>query len=207
MDAPSIQESVIYSAHVDAIFMTDIESASIANPAPLGLLAIGLSIILLSLGNLQLFATSDGVVMSMAFFVGGIALLAAGLFEFKKGNTFNATVFVAFSMFWISFVAINRGMFGAPTADSVGVFCILWGVVALFFFVGALKMPRVLQIIFLTLTVTLFAIGAANFLPDMAETILYVAGAAGMVTGLVSIYTAFAMVVNEAHGNNVLPLR
>ncbi|MFA6952734.1 MAG: acetate uptake transporter, partial [Candidatus Methanomethylophilaceae archaeon] len=57
-------------------------TAIIANPAPLGLIAFGMTTVLLSLHNLGLYP-ADSAIMSMGIFYGGLAQVIAGIFEFK----------------------------------------------------------------------------------------------------------------------------
>ena len=38
----------------------------------------------------------------MAFFYGGLAQFVAGMWEFKRGNTFQATAFSTYGAFWLS---------------------------------------------------------------------------------------------------------
>jgi succinate-acetate transporter protein len=54
-----------------------------ANPAPLGLLAFGMTTILLNLHNAGFF-TMDTMILSMGIFYGGIAQIIAGIMEWKK---------------------------------------------------------------------------------------------------------------------------
>ena len=69
--------------------------APVADPAPLGLAAFATTTFILSMINANLVgggvATAAGIVAGMAFAYGGIAQFAAGLWEFRNGNTFGAT--------------------------------------------------------------------------------------------------------------------
>ena len=42
----------------------------------------------------------------LALAYGGIGQFAAGMWEFRKGNTFGATAFASFGAFWISYWAL-----------------------------------------------------------------------------------------------------
>ena len=69
--------------------MTEVK---IANPGPLGLAGFALTTFFLSLDNAQILTLKDiGVVIGLAVFYGGIAQFAAGMWEFRSGNTFGAT--------------------------------------------------------------------------------------------------------------------
>ena len=178
----------------------------IANPAGLGLLAFGMTTVLLSFHNLGWFGL-DSTILSMGLLYGGIAQVFAGLFEFKNGNTFGATAFTSYGLFWITFVFINTlvvpGMAGADTA-SLTAFFAMWGVLTLFLFIGTLKSTRALQVVFLTLTILFFvvAIHANTGITDVG----YLAGVIGIICGGTAMYTSFGEVLNEQHGKTILPL-
>lgn len=72
---------------------------NLANPGPVGLCGFALTTWLLSLINGGFFTAPEGVglVLGMALAFGGIAQVIAGMFEFKKGNTFG---FYRFYQLW-----------------------------------------------------------------------------------------------------------
>lgn len=188
--------------------MADNESPvnKIANPAGLGLLAFGMTTVLLSFHNLGLFGL-DSTILSMGIFYGGLAQIVAGIFEFKKGNTFGATAFTSFGFFWLTFVAINTTSLNglaAGDSSSLAAYFAMWGIVTLFLFIGTLKATRALQLVFLTLTILFFvvAIKDGSGVSDVA----YVAGVVGIICGGIAMYTAFGEVLNEQHGKTILPL-
>jgi uncharacterized protein len=185
--------------------MADQSPTNFANPAPLGLLAFGMTTVLLSLHNLGMYGL-DSPVLSMGIFYGGIAQVIAGIVEFRNGNTFGATAFTSYGLFWLSFVAINTGMIPGAAADgmSLGMYFAIWGVLTAFLFIGTLKGNRCTQTVFLTLTV-LFFIVAAKDMSGVHE-LAYAAGAVGVLCGGSAMYTAFAEVVNGQLGRTVMPL-
>ncbi|RLI35921.1 hypothetical protein DRO55_04580, partial [Candidatus Bathyarchaeota archaeon] len=80
----------------------------VVNPAPLGLMGFGLTTILLNLVNAGLIGIDAlGVILPMGIFYGGLAQVVAGLLEARQGNTFGATAFTSYGLFWFSFVAVN----------------------------------------------------------------------------------------------------
>jgi uncharacterized protein len=76
----------------------------IADPAPLGLGAFGLTTFLLSLVNAGVMdKATEPVVLGVALAYGGVAQMLAGMWEFRKGNVFGATAFTSYGAFWLSF--------------------------------------------------------------------------------------------------------
>jgi len=76
-----------------------------ANPAPLGLVAFGMTTVLLNLHNAGFFALGS-MILAMGIFYGGLAQVIAGIEEWKKNNTFGATAFTSYGMFWLTLVAL-----------------------------------------------------------------------------------------------------
>ena len=180
-----------------------------ANPAPLGLLGFGMTTTLLNLHNAGLFELNS-MIMGMGIFMGGIAQIAAGLQEWKKNNTFGSTAFTAYGSFWLSLVAIwliPKTSFGAAYATSetgLAWYLLMWGVFTLFMFIGTLRMSRVLQLVFFTLTVLFFLLAASDFTSNTG--LHRIAGYEGIVCGLLAFYGCVAQVLNEVYGKIVLPL-
>jgi hypothetical protein len=67
---------------------------TIANPAPLGLAAFGLTTLLLNVVNAKIINASDiGMVLPVGLFT-AVCSIAGRHVEFKKNNTFGATAFL-----------------------------------------------------------------------------------------------------------------
>ena len=76
-----------------------------ANPAPLGLLGFGMTTVLLNLHNAGFFELNS-MILAMGICYGGLAQVIAGSMEWKKGNTFAATAFISYGLFWLSLVTL-----------------------------------------------------------------------------------------------------
>lgn len=180
-----------------------------ANPAPLGLLGFGMTTILLNLHNAG-FYEFNSMILGMGIFMGGIAQLFAGLQEWKKNNTFGATAFTAYGSFWLSLVAIvlipSTGFGAAFKSSETGMawYLLLWGVFTLFMFFGTLRLSRILQVVFLTLTILFFLLSIADFQSNASLKVI--AGYEGIICGLSAFYGAVAAVLNEVYGRDVLPI-
>ncbi len=105
-------------------------NTELANPAPLGLAAFGMTTVLLNLHNAGFFAMGD-IILSMGIFYGGIAQIFAGLLEYKKGNTFGLTAVASYGAFWLTLAAIllmpKVGLVDAPDPGFPGIYLGLWG--------------------------------------------------------------------------------
>ena len=177
-----------------------------ANPAPLGLLAFGMTTVLLNLHNAGFFGLGT-VILAMGLFYGGIAQVIAGIMEWKKNSTFGTTAFISYGMFWLSLVAIiimpDMGPAGYENS-AMAAYLFMWGLFTTVMFVGTFKINRALQFVFGSLSILFFmlAIGDATG----SEAVKHIAGYEGIICGLFAIYTGLAQVLNELYGKTVLPI-
>lgn len=174
-----------------------------ANPAPLGLLGFGMTTVLLSLHNADVLPL-DGVTLAMGVFVGGLAQILAGIMEYKNGNTFGTVAFTLYGMFWMTFVMTHipdLGMGGE--SSTLGTWLFLWGILTLFLLIGTLRGRKSTMFVFATLTITFMLLSAGNL--ASIDGLVIAGGAVGVVCGLSAMYTAFAEVLAEQLGKEVLP--
>ncbi len=178
-----------------------------ANPAPLGLMAFGMTTVLLNFHNAGFFALGT-MILSMGIFYGGIAQIIAGAMEWKKNNTFGTLAFTSYGLFWISLVGLlvmpQLGLGEAASDSAMVAYLSMWGLFTGVMFIATLKLNRALQFIFgsLTLLFILLALGHATG----NSTITQIAGYEGIICGLSSIYTGLAQVLNEVYGRVVAPI-
>ena len=177
-----------------------------ANPAPLGLIAFGMTTILLNIHNAGFFELNV-TIMAMGIFYGGIAQLIAGCMEWHRGNTFGSTVFLSYGSFWLTLVFIWVAPYaGLPAASpfAMGWYLLLWCIFTAFMTYATLKGPLVGKLVFSSLTLLFALLAAANF--TGSHMIHVVAGLVGIVCGSFAFYEAMALVINEKHGRKILPL-
>ena len=178
-----------------------------ANPAPLGLVAFGMTTVLLNLHNAGFFALGS-MILAMGIFYGGLAQVIAGIEEWKKNNTFGATAFTSFGMFWLTLVALlvlpKLGLAAAPDATSMAAYFAMWGIFTLVMFIGTLKANRALQAVFGTLAILFFLLALGEITGN--GTITMIAGYEGILCGFVAIYAGLGQVLNEMYKKTVAPL-
>ena len=178
-----------------------------ANPAPLGLMAFGMTTVLLNLHNAGFFALGT-MILAMGIFYGGIAQIIAGIMEWKKNNTFGTVAFISFGSFWLTLVALlvmpEMGWARAAESTAMVAYLSMWGLFAVIMFVGTLRLNRALQVIFGTLILLflLLAIGDATG----SAVITRIAGYEGLVCGFSAIYASLAQILNEIYGKTIAPL-
>ncbi|MFZ1128293.1 acetate uptake transporter [Methanoregula sp.] len=193
---------------VDSVFKNEIRiSDSTANPGALGLLAFGLTTIILNMSNAGIFALGS-VVFSMGIFYGGLAQIIAGIMEWKKNNTFGMTAFISYGFFWISLVfLILMPLWGwGPALGKEGLVCFLgiWGLFSLGMFLITFRLSKAMQVVFGTLVLLFLLLIAGNALGN--NTILVIAGIEGVICGLSAMYTGLGQIMNEVWKETVVRL-
>jgi succinate-acetate transporter protein len=178
-----------------------------ANPAPLGLLCFAMTTILLSSHNAGLFAL-DAMILAMAIFYGGLAQIVAGIFEWRKANTFATTAFISYGSFWLTLAGLiilpKLGLAEKPSSNAMAAYLGIWGLMSFVMFIGTLRLNRALQITFFLLVVA-FALLAVGDLTGNTN-LKTIAGWEGILLGFSAMYTGLAQVLNEVYGRVVWPL-
>src|SRR5579864_4074818 len=131
----------------------------VANPAPLGLAAFGVTTVVLSSINAGLLPPeATAAVVPLAFAFGGIAQLLTGVLEFANGNTFGTVAFTAYGAFWCWYSllvwTIGAGWIKPPAATGVGTVLLMWGVFTLYMWICTWKANKGIFATFLLLWIT-----------------------------------------------------
>jgi len=190
------------------------------NPSPFGLMAFGMTTVLLNFHNAGVFEL-NAMILAMGIFYGGMAQVFASWMEWKKGNTFATVAFGSFGLFWLLLVGLILmpslsflGKLGPALASSdtaMGWFFFFWGVFTLLMFVGTLRINRSLQAVFGTLVILFWLLAIRDWAGGGAAGAggYYwgrIAGWEGIVCGLSAMYGSIAQVWNELYGRVVLPI-
>jgi succinate-acetate transporter protein len=186
-------------------------SDPVADPGPLGLAAFALTTFLLSSVNAGLL---DGgvksIVLSTALFYGGAVQVAAGMWEFRKGNTFGATAFSSYGAFWLAFWGLGQffkpaaGVSKADTATALGFFLLAWTIFTVILLVASLRTNRVLVVTFIALTITFMVLTLAEF--QESASLTKTGGWLGIITAALAWYGTLAAVVNETWKRPAIPI-
>jgi uncharacterized protein len=178
---------------------------SIADPGPLGLAGFAMTTFILSLVNAQVITgASSADFLGLALVYGGAAQFFAGMWEFRKGNTFGALAFGSYGAFWIAvFVQVK---FFPGTAAGIGwsYFLLAWTIFTFYMLTASLKTTGAVFMVFLALTVT-FALLAAGSFKD-SSSITQAGGDCGIATAILAWYASWAVVVNSTFKRTVMPV-
>jgi uncharacterized protein len=187
-----------------SFIVTDIK---IANPGPLGLIGFATTTFFLSLVNAKILTGKGDVfiVVGLAVFYGGIAQFAAGMWEFRSGNTFGATAFTSYGAFWLSFAALFIPGFGIAAASAsqtaVGYYLLGWTIVTGILMFGSFRTTGALALVFIALFVTFLLLAIGNL--NANSNIIQIGGYVGLATAVLAWYTALAGVLSGVSNGKI----
>jgi succinate-acetate transporter protein len=194
-----------------------IESVPAADPAPLGLAGFALTTFLLSGHNATFIP--DLIWIGPAFFYGGLAQFAAGMWEFRNRNVFGATAFSTYGGFWMAFgifvllllsVKSFAGAFdSAQLANSAAWFLVAFAIFNTYMLFWSSRISLAIFGVFLTLEVTEILLAVGNFMEAHGHANsgwVHAGGWAGIVTAAVAWYASAAGVVNGMSSKPFLPV-
>ena len=185
----------------------------VANPGPLGLCAFALTTFVLSSINAGWFsAGATTIIVGLALFYGGAAQFAAGMWEFRTGNTFGATAFTSYGAFWLSFAAIllpGTGVLASlvkagAVEQALGIYLLAWGIFTAIMFLGTLKSNLALMGVFAFLTLTFLSLAFGHL--SGASALITLGGYLGIITALLAWYTALAGLLSSGRSAFTLPV-
>jgi succinate-acetate transporter protein len=196
--------------HSGATPVREAVSATIADPAPLGLAAFALTTFMLSTVNAGWLPDSvEPVVFGLALAYGGIGQFAAGIWEFAKGNTFGATAFCSYGAFWVSFwwLTGHTDLTGASADDAahgIGMYLLLWGIFTAYMTVAAYRVSGAVLLVFALLTLTFLVLAWGEL--ATTDGITKLGGYIGILTALAAWYASFAGVTAFTWGRQIAPV-
>lgn len=182
---------------------------TIADPAPLGLAAFGVTLLVASMFTAGLLDSSGlPVVLGIALAYGGLAQFLAGMWEFRRGNTFGAAVFGTFGAFWLSYWLLEQFYTGKIPGNELGsamaLFSIAWAIVAALLWIASVRTTAVVSVMLLLVTISFLLLGIGE--AGAHTEIVKVGGWFGLASAAAAVYGAFAATVNSTVERTLLPL-
>lgn len=180
---------------------------TVADPAPLGLAGFAMTTMALSLWNANIYPAAVNSALALALAYGGGAQLLAGMWEFKRGNTFAATAFSSYGAFWIAFWYLASHILPSiPAADDasvVGTFLVGWCLFTFYMTIAALRVSGAVLAVFVLLTVAFVLLTIGNYRTNSG--FVHWGGYVGLATAGAAWYASFAGVANSTFGRSVIP--
>ena len=181
--------------------------SKLANPGALGLGGFALTTFLLNVVNSGLISGDNlGMILPIGIFYGGLAQFLAGMWEFKRGDTFGATCFSSFGAFWMAVALMiileDIGVIPPVPREGMAVLFIAWGIFTAYATIASLKVNKAVTAIFVTLVILFFLLAAGEW----NATVHKIAGYEGILCALIAWYTSAGVLINTLFGREVVPL-
>jgi succinate-acetate transporter protein len=183
----------------------------VAEPAAVGLAALGLATVVWGVANGDLIpARASLVVIPVALFYGGLVALLAGMWEFRRGNTFGALAFSSYGGgFWLPYALIAMlvlpGLHGLVRHEGLAIFYVVWAVFSLFLLLAALRTTAVAAGFVLFFFASLSVLASGLYVGNNAE-LLKIGGYVAIFAGGIAWYGAAAAVSNATRRRVILPV-
>ncbi len=180
------------------------ETSVKGNPAVVGLAGFGVTTLVLQFHNVGWCGM--GPVLALALVFGGLAQLVAGFQEFKCGNNFGYSAFVAYGAFWLAFGVIlicnHLDVYKLNEAD-VGFFLVGYTVYTFIMWIPAMRVHGMMGLTFTLLLIGFILLDLAHFgYPKL--TVL--AGYELMGCALCALYMMASIIYEQVFGRVILPL-
>ena len=190
-----------------ATIETTIKVFPVAEPAALGLLGLAIAALVLASADLKLVSdTGKSLMIPWVVMFGATAQLIAGTMEFKRNNTFGATVFTIYAMTMFS-IALTLFIKNSTILSEGDIAYYAYGLVGILIFsliatVASLMTNKTLLAILIAVDLAV-ALLIPHYLYKMSSV---PAGVFLLLTSILSFYGAMAILLNTMAGRPILPL-
>jgi succinate-acetate transporter protein len=186
----------------DVQAMTRIVLRPIGSPLPLGFFTVAIDNVLVSTLQWGLLPVADGRAVALIVFPAFIVQAIAGLFALAARDSIAGTLMLSFATTWL----IDALIFyvDPPGASAaLGVFYVVFAVFISFMLASALLKRAIVAVLAVAAPRFLIA-GVGDLTGNQAVS---QAGAVlGFLLAAVAMYTAFALLMEDSHGREVLPI-
>jgi uncharacterized protein len=186
----------------DVQAMTRIVLRPIGSPLPLGFFTVAIDNVLVSVLQWGVLPMADGRAGALIVFPAFIVQAIAGVFALGARDSIAGTLMLSFATTWL-IDALIFYVHPPGAAAALGVFYVVFAVFISFMLASALSKRAIFAVL---------AVAAPRFLiAGLADlTCNQVLARAGAVLGLllaaVALYTAFALLMEDSRGREVLPI-
>ncbi|KAF8928818.1 GPR1/FUN34/yaaH family-domain-containing protein [Dissophora ornata] len=184
---------------------------------PFGLFAFSLTAFCMGLYNIRAVNNVPANFMTgTALFMGGTGQVIAGLLEFSHGNTFGATAFLAYGLYWLSYSTFLIPTFGVAEAyanypeefeTALGTYYLAWTIFTFLMWTLTWRsnLGSTLVFFFLGLAYLFASISSLGHLAQ-GGAVQKLSGATGLVASACACYSAMADLSNTDNSFYTLPM-
>ncbi len=184
-----------------------------ADPAALGFVGFAVTTFLGSLYNVAGLGSIPFAFFLFALLYGGVAEFVAGLFAYRREDTFSATVFTSYGAFYLAMGAmgwlISQGRMIPGAGERMGLAWVLlaYAVVNLGFLLQSMWMNWAVTATMAGIEITEILLLIGYFMGEApASGLVAIGGGIGILTSLLAWYAGTACLVNSMAGSDILPV-
>ncbi|TDE20073.1 GPR1/FUN34/YaaH family transporter, partial [Actinomadura sp. 6K520] len=170
---------------------------TVADPVPLGLAALAVTLFLFSAKNAGWTDGTDAW-LGYALAFGGLVQLLAGMWEFRNRDVFWATAFSSYGAFWLGlglYVVLLAGATDpADQANDLGWIMLAFAILNAYLLLLSTQINQAVLAIFVSLEATLIILFIGNL--TTTETTIQIGGYIGVLTALCAWYASAATLLN-----------
>jgi succinate-acetate transporter protein len=180
---------------------------SVAEPAALGLIGLGVAALVLASADLKFASVVEkSLMIPWVLMFGAIAQLIAGIMEFKRNNVFGATVFSVYAMTMFS-IALTLFINNSTIVNKGDITYYAFGLVGILIFSLIATMASLMTNKALFGILIAVDLAVAFLIPHyLYEISAQPAGVFLLITSVLSFYAAAAIILNTMAGKSILPL-
>ncbi|HSC54743.1 MAG TPA: acetate uptake transporter [Phnomibacter sp.] len=190
---------------------------TVKHPDPTAMGLFGLAMVTLVACTQKLGITQGtAYVLPWAIFLGAFVQLVAGILDFKKGNAFGGTAFLAYAFFWLAVAMswlISLGAFGTALQSAfdvkqLGVAFVGYLIFTIYMTIGATQTNGVLFFIFLLIDFLFLGLSMSVLAdaPGIKEFGHHLAAYSELAISLLSFYLSAALIFKTQFGRTMLPI-
>jgi succinate-acetate transporter protein len=174
----------------------------IGSPLPLGFFTLAIDSVLVSAFQWGLLPAADHRAVALIVIPAFVVQLIVGILAFISRDSIAATLMMSFATTWLVDALV---FYSEPPgyADAIGIFFILFGVFAAFMLTTAL-LKRALALVLIVAVPRFLVSGIAELTGVTA--VARAAAVLGFLLTAVAMYTAFALLLEDSRGREVLPV-
>ncbi len=173
------------------------------NTIPLGSFCFAVSFILYGFHDTKVHKSDDNFLYIILFLFGGIGQLTSGIFEFIKSRTYVATLYITYSLYFLSFFLGNKNT-AYFSEDAQKVFFGSWAFLGAPLILYSLKI-NIFYLIQNIATVAFFIIKCIGVCKDNGDLKGIVSGIFELIAGFCSLYICYGQILNEHFKTKILP--
>ncbi|WP_219507879.1 GPR1/FUN34/YaaH family transporter [Nonomuraea ceibae] len=182
--------------------MTRINLRPIASPMPLGFYAVAIASVMIATLQLGLFPPDAGRAVALTIVPAFVLQLIVGIVAFGARDVIAATLMACFSGMWLASALVLA--LDAPGGGAVlGVLNLVFALFAVL--MASVARPKRALWLVLVVAVPRFAVAAAANLTDITW-LAIASGVLGLLLAAVAMYAAFALMLEDMRGHEVLPI-